>query len=414
MMEIDPAAIFDAAPTPLALISPDLTLVAVNRAYEQLMGCTRQEITGRDALEVLEAFHGGSTGETVQAVRHSMEWVMAEKQSDFLPVRRYDVADPARPGALQERYWNITHAPLLDEKGTVIGILAHVQDATALVRQQRELQGAPPPDGSFLTHTAAIEAHLEAQAGRVYEINQLLHQTHIQDQQALEVLRGAVQQQREALTDASHDLRGPLTGLLTRLQDALDDPDADPRQVLGAALHDAERLSDIVSDLLELARLEAGVPVPTEPVNLARLVRGELSRLTPEITTATRLDPGIVVDGSPVRLARLVANLLANAQRHARSRLEVTVGADGDHAVLEVSDDGPGIPDEDKEAVFRRFYRRADARRSDPGGTGLGLPISRQIAQTHGGTLHVSDRPDDSPGARFVLRLPLSGADGDR
>ncbi len=406
-MEIEPAVLFDAAPPPLALVSPDLVFVAVNQAYERLLGRSRRELLGR---RVFETFPGDPAGEEAQAVRYSLERVLAEGQIDLMPVHRYDLESPDAPGELQERYWNITNTPLLDEDGTVIGVFIQPQEVTSFIRQQR--QGAPPPTPLTepLPHLAAVEAHLIAQTAQICRLNQRLRQAHIEERQAVEALRKAVQQQHDALSDASHDLRGPLAGLLIRLQEALDDPEADPRRVLEAALRDAERLNAIVGDLLELARLEAGVSVPTAPVDLVRLVRSELLRLSPKISVTTYLAPDVVVDGSALQLARLVANLLANAQRHARSHLQVNVDKDGDQAVLEVIDDGPGIPDEDKEAVFRRFYRRTDARRSDPGGTGLGLAIARQIAETHHGTLRATDRTDRRPGARLVLRLPL--ADG--
>ncbi|WP_198653558.1 sensor histidine kinase [Actinocorallia populi] len=403
MTEIDPAVLFDAAPAPLALVSPDLVFVAVNQAYEKLLDRSRREIIGRGVFEVLP---GGPTGKEAQMLRYSLERVLSEGESDLLPVHRYDVELPGRPGEFEERYWNVTTAPLLDETGAVIGAFLQPQEVTAFVQHRQ--QEAPPVRAALsLPYVEAIEAHLLAQTDQLCEINQQLRQAHIQERQATEALRKAVQQQREALADASHDLRGPLTGLLMRLQDALDDPEADPREVLQAALQDAERLGDIVGDLLELARLEAGAPTETESVNLSRLVAGELLRRSPKAAVTTHLDPGVIVEGSPLRLARLVTNLLANAERHARSRLETKVSTSAGQAVLEVIDDGPGIPDADKEAVFRRFYRRADARRSDPGGTGLGLAIARQIAQLHGGTLRAADRTDHRPGARLILSLPL-------
>ncbi|GAA0965201.1 PAS domain-containing sensor histidine kinase [Actinocorallia libanotica] len=405
MAEIDPAVLFDAEPVPVALVSPEMIFLAVNRAYEEMLGHSRQEVIGRDVFEV---FPGGPSGEEAQAVRYSLERVLATGEVDLLPVHRYDIEVPGRPGEFEEHYWNVTTAPLRDEKGEVIGIFLQPQEVTAVLRHLRQEESPPALAEPRMPYAEAVEAHLLAQAGQLCEINQRLRHANVQERQTAEGLRKAVRQQREALADASHDLRGPLTGLLLRLQDALDDPEADPRQVLQDALHDAERLGDIVGDLLEMARLESGAPTETEPVNLSRLVAGELLRLSPKNAVTTHLDPGVIVDGSPLRLARLVANLLANAERHAHSHLEAIVSAQGGQAVLEVIDDGSGIPDADKEAVFRRFYRRSDARRSDPGGTGLGLAISRQIAQMHGGTLHAADRTDHHSGARLVLRLPLS------
>ncbi len=100
----------------------------------------------------------------------------------------------------------------------------------------------------------------------------------------------------------------------------------------------------------------------------------------------------------------MLTNLLDNAERHAASRVWMTVAADGPEAVLEVRDDGSGIAPEDRERIFWRFQRLPEGRARDAGGTGLGLTISRDIARAHGGTLVAAD---SDRGARFVLRVPL-------
>jgi signal transduction histidine kinase len=105
-----------------------------------------------------------------------------------------------------------------------------------------------------------------------------------------------------------------------------------------------------------------------------------------------------------MQLIRVLDNLLANAQRHAETAVDVTVERDGDEVVVAVADDGPGIAPADRERIFERFVRLDDSRRRDPGGSGLGLAISRDIAHAHNGSLKVEDSPQ---GARFGLRLPL-------
>lgn len=402
MVEVDFAALFDAAPSALALLSPKLDFVTVNRAFERLMGRSREGIIGRNAFEV---FPGGASPESADTLRSSLEVALAEAATDVMMLQRYDTEIPGSPGTFQERYWSVTNAPLLNSEGTVCGVILRLQEVTSFIDQI--LQAGPPAYHDIVSRISAVEAQLFSQTHDVQEINQRLRHSQAQERLTSEALRETVRRQREAVSDTSHDLRGPLTGLQVRLEDALADPEADLREILLATLHDAERLGDIIGDLLELARLEAGVPAETEPVDLAHLARSELARHTLKNAVTTHLDPSVVVDGSPVRLARLVGNLLANAERHARSRLEVTVSAHDDRAVLEVIDDGPGIPDADKETVFGRFKRRTDACRSDPGGSGLGLAIARQIAQAHGGTLYAADRTDHESGARLILNLPL-------
>nr|WP_276514157.1 HAMP domain-containing sensor histidine kinase [Actinomadura citrea] len=251
----------------------------------------------------------------------------------------------------------------------------------------------------------AAEAELFLRAQELQEANRRLRRARRRERQATAAARAALRRQQQVVADTSHDLRRPLTGLQTRLQVALTDPQADSRQVLHAALQDAERLGDIVSDLLELARLEGNAPFPTEPVDLSALVAAELARSDLACATTVDITAGIVVEGSAVRLARVLSNLLSNADRHATSLVQVKVFQRDEQAFVEVADDGPGIPANEREAVFQRFYRRADARSSDPEGTGLGLPIARQIARAHHGDLDIADRPG---GTCMILRLPCT------
>jgi signal transduction histidine kinase len=113
------------------------------------------------------------------------------------------------------------------------------------------------------------------------------------------------------------------------------------------------------------------------------------------------------VAGSRGQLGRVLANLLDNAERHARSAVTVTVRRDGDRAaVVRVADDGDGVPEGDRERIFERFVRLDDARSRDEGGAGLGLAIARDVAVRHGGTLTAGAAPGG--GAQFELRLPLA------
>ncbi|MFC5747012.1 sensor histidine kinase [Actinomadura rugatobispora] len=224
----------------------------------------------------------------------------------------------------------------------------------------------------------------------------------------LERMEHLGERQRAWVADASHELRSPLTGLRTQLEAALQDPDEEdwPR-VAQAVLSDADRLQRIVQDLLMMARLESGAPGERERIDLGALVRTETARraVRSRVPIELETDEGVEVSGVRAHLVRLLTNLLDNAERHARSWVRVAVGSDGSDALMMVADDGPGIPREERERVFQRFQRLAEGRRCDAGGTGLGLPISRDIAHAHGGSLVVGECPD---GARLILRIPLA------
>ncbi|GAA3646922.1 HAMP domain-containing sensor histidine kinase [Nonomuraea antimicrobica] len=226
----------------------------------------------------------------------------------------------------------------------------------------------------------------------------------------LERAQSAVDKQLRFASDASHDLRSPLTAMRTQLEDALMDPrGTDWPRTADALLDSVGRMQALIGDLLQVARLDAGVTDHHETIDLTELVAGELERRTATTELRHRLTPGVLADCSRTALTRLLNNLLDNAERHAASAVTVTLTLEPGAAVLEVRDDGEGIAPEQREAIFQRFTRLEASRARDPGGTGLGLPIARQIAQAHGGSLTLQDSPR---GARFVLRLPARAATG--
>ncbi|GGP06117.1 HAMP domain-containing histidine kinase [Nonomuraea glycinis] len=219
-------------------------------------------------------------------------------------------------------------------------------------------------------------------------------------------LEATVEQQRRFASDASHDLRSPLTAIRTQVEESLLHPDqAHWPATARAVLAGVDRLEAIVSDLLTLARLESGAGRADDRLDLSELAGSELARRAPLTGVEADLRPGVLVRGDRLELARLLTNLVDNAARHATSTVTVSVRREGDTAVLEVTDDGPGIPPGQREIVFQRFARLDAARSKDKGGTGLGLAIARESARRHGGELNVED---SASGARLVLRIPLA------
>lgn len=215
-----------------------------------------------------------------------------------------------------------------------------------------------------------------------------------------------VQREGRFASDVSHELRSPLAGLRAQLEEAQLYPgETSLHDLLDRALSDIDRLEAIVSDLLMLARVQANTPRAVAEVDLAELVRTELSRRTDRLTHRLRLEPGVIVEIVRTQMDRVLTNLMDNAQRHGERLVEVVVRRAGDSAELTVADDGAGIAQADREAIFERFARLPASRSLDSGGTGLGLAIAREIAHAHSGTLRVEDSPT---GACFALRLPLA------
>ena len=215
--------------------------------------------------------------------------------------------------------------------------------------------------------------------------------------------------QRAFVADAAHELRSPLASMRTQLEVAgrLEDHGGLTEDLL----IDVERLSRLVDDLLLLARTDGALPVArAEPIDLVGLLTGACARYREARVPVTLAATGeLWVIGDSGAIVRVMTNLIDNAVRHARRQVHVMVGTAGGYHVVSVVDDGPGIPVADRERVFDRFTRLDDARARDGGGTGLGLPIARELVRQHGGTTTLGDA---GPGLRVEVRLPRSAGPG--
>ena len=218
---------------------------------------------------------------------------------------------------------------------------------------------------------------------------------------------------RRFVSDASHELRTPVAAIRAYAElyrrGAHRRPEDLPR-VMERIEHEASRVGLLVEDLLLLSRLDQGRPLAQAPVDLGAVAADAVHAaraVDPERHVSLRVDGSVEVLGDRDRLRQVVDNLLANVRTHtpAAAPAAVTVGTDGGHAVLEVADQGPGVPAHEAARVFERFYRSDPSRARDRGGAGLGLSIVAAIATAHGGRAAVSTRPQG--GALFRIELPL-------
>jgi signal transduction histidine kinase len=222
---------------------------------------------------------------------------------------------------------------------------------------------------------------------------------------------------RDFVANASHELKTPIASIRaaaeTLRDGAIDDPPAAAR-FTEQLEREAQRLSRIVSDLLDLSRLEGGSEL-LDRVRIDAVTRDEAERLDDraidaEITLTVDASPVPPILGSGRDLALLVRNLVDNAIRYTPvgGSVDVSVGSDGSDIILRVADTGIGIPSRDIPRIFERFYRVDRARSRDTGGTGLGLSIVRHITENHGGEVTVAS--ELGQGTVFEVRLPTAAA----
>ena len=271
--------------------------------------------------------------------------------------------------------------------------------------QRNSLQFSPPRDPSRTIMATAAAAAGRAEHGVILVLHDITE------------LRRADQIRRDFVANVSHELRTPLTAIRGYVE-ALSDGDAsseDSRRFLEVIARQTRRMERLVGDLLRLARLDAGQEtVELTACDTQMLASGVIADLSSAADDrGQRVELSVAPGGEKIRadpaklhdaLRNLVANAIAYAPEHTSIRIDAAP-VDGSVA-LSVSDEGPGIPDEDLGRVFERFYRVDKSRARDPGGTGLGLAIVKHLVELHGGQVHVENRPRG--GARFTITLPAA------
>jgi len=228
-------------------------------------------------------------------------------------------------------------------------------------------------------------------------------------------LEDSFQSSKQFVADASHELRTPLTVLRGELEGLAQDTQLKPqtRETLGSMLEEVDRLAEIVEGLLALSRLDAGEAhsewVRFDLAELAATTADQMSLLAEDknITVVCEATSGVNVEGDRARMKQVVVNLLDNAIKYTPNggRVRLNIKTEDGCAVLDVADDGIGIPQDALPHVFKRFYRVDGSRSRDQGGAGLGLSIVKSICAAHGAQVEVASVP--GKGSRFRVRQLL-------
>ena len=268
------------------------------------------------------------------------------------------------------------------------------------VVDSRELVLARDPGRTFIARTAPVSA---SGGGAVLVLHDITD------------LRRADQIRRDFVANVSHELRTPLTAIRGYVEALLDDrsDDESTKRFLEITSRQSRHMERLVRDLLRLARLDAKQEVlEIAPCEVPQLFHGVLADLAPAIEAkhqhiSESVSPGAAtLEADPAKLHDIVRNLVENAVNYSPEDAEVRLEATraGAHVIITVTDSGPGIPPNDLDRVFERFYR-VDKSRSRPGGTGLGLSIVKNLVNLHDGETRAENMPDG--GARFTIALPV-------
>lgn len=391
--------------------------MAVSDAYARATMTRRQDIVGRKIFDIFPDNPDDANADGVRNLKASLERVLATRVVDAMAVQKYDIRMPeAEGGGFAVRYWSPINSPVLEPDGTLAHIIHRVEDVTDFVLlQQREAEGTKLAE-SLRQRTGQMEAEIYTRARDVADINFKLKQANGELARLYEKTMELDELKSQFFANVSHELRTPLALILGLVARRKADPalaDAARRDMDG--IHrNARLLYRHVSNLLDISKLEAGrMLIRYTQVDLAREIRliashfespAEGRRIQYEVQGPAELPAQVDLE----MIERILLNLLANAFRHTPDGGVITVSLREwrGEAVIQVQDNGAGVPAELHEAIFERF--RQGEHRS--GGAGLGLAIVREFCGLHGGSVSVSDAPGG--GALFTVTLPLMAPAG--
>jgi PAS domain S-box-containing protein len=379
------AAIVESSNDAITSASLDLRYTSWNDGAERMFGHSAEQMLGRPLTALMPE-------ERREEALGVLRRVMADGRVGHLEtVRTGEDGSPV--------YVAFTYSPIRDSSGKVVGVSAIGQDITQRKRAETDRERLLQAEQEARALAEAAQRDLFAQNERLRELDRL---------------------KDEFIALISHELRTPLTSIRGYTELLLDgeagDLTDDQRQFLGVVERNSHRLLHLVGDLLFLAQLEAGklsleigeldlAAVASESVETAR-PQAEAKGIT--LTLATGPVPSLA--GDRARIAQLLDNLVSNAVKFTPEggRVDVRVRRHEDQAILEVRDSGMGIPPEEQELLFERFFRTSTATEQAIQGTGLGLAISKAIVEAHSGRIAVSS--DEGAGTTFRVTLPLRQA----
>jgi len=416
----DYRTLFESAPGLYLVLTPDFTIVAVSDAYLQATMTKREEILGRNLFEVFPDNPGDPTTTGTRNLRASLERVLRDKKSDAMPVQKYDIRRPeSEGGGFEERYWSPVNSPVYAD-GEVVRIIHRVEDVTEFIRLKQQ----QAEQGEF---TEALQLRAEQMEAEVYLRSQEVAETSRKLKEANEELARLYEKAIELdemktrfFANISHELRTPLALILGPTEKLLNSTGLTraERRDLEVVVRNARILQKHVNDLLDLSKIQAGrMEALYARIDLAwigRLVASHFEALAKERGIQFSVDvpdhfPGEV---DPDKLQQVLLNLLSNAFKFTPSggRVRLTLRENGEKALFQIDDTGPGVPPSLREIIFERFRQGDDSSTRRLGGTGLGLAIVKELVALHRGEVRVDDAPGG--GARFVVEIPTRAPEG--
>jgi signal transduction histidine kinase len=390
--------LFEGAPGLYLVLTPDLKIVAVSEAYLRATMTQRDEILGRGLFDVFPDNPDDPAATGVANLRASLDRVRAQRVADTMAVQKYDIRRPeSEGGGFEERFWSPTNSPVLDAKGELAYIIHRVEDVTEFVRLKNI-------GSEVRTRAEKMEAEVYLRAQEVAEANRHLARLAAQ-------LESSNQELESFSYSVSHDLRAPLRVIdgfsLALLEDYGTSLPAEGQDLLARVRQQAQRMAQLIEDLLEFSRL-GRKPLDVTSVDLAALVQAvvqELQQADADRTVAVTVAPLPPAMGDRGLLRQVLTNLIGNAFKFTRqrpdARVEIGSRDDNGERVYYVRDNGAGFDMQYASKLFGVFQRLHPA--ADFEGTGVGLALVQRIIHRHGGRVWGEGQVNE--GATFSFTL---------
>ncbi len=407
MTPIDYCSVFESTPTPCLLLDTRFVIVAASPAYLQATHRERADLVGKNMFVAFPGNPDDPAATGIVNLSSSLQNVLDTRAADTMAVQKYDIPCTREDGSsgFEERFWSPVNSPVINPAGELIYILHRVQDVTEfMVLQKRDAQLAQVTD-QLRDRLKVSEMDVVMRASEVQKTNNELRAAYAR-------LDRLDQLRTQFFANVSHELRTPISlilwpaaQLLTRSHDAQD------RRDIEVIRTNAQHLLRQVNALLDSSKIEAGqMNVHYTSADAAQLLRAACTMFGPRaqqhrICIVQDIPEHLDADIDIEKFQGIVSNLLSNAFKYTPDDglIRCSLLTEGDTLVLEVADSGPGIPQDQRAAIFERFHQVDGGANRRRGGTGLGLSIVRDFAALQGGSALADAAPEG--GALFVIRL---------
>lgn len=408
--------LFDATPGLYLVLDLQLQIVAVNKAYAQATMTRREDILGRHLFDVFPDNPDDPAAEGVRNLRVSLMRVLQTAEPDAMPIQKYDIRRPEdEGGGFESRYWSPLNTPVFGSDGQPAYIIHRVEDVTDFVRLKQQGVEDSRLNDSLRQRALRMETEIFARSREVAEASAQLKSANNELDRLYQRTLELDELKTRFFANVSHELRTPLTLILGPLAGLLKSNNLSEheRHSIAVVQRNARLLHRQVDNLLDLAKLDAGrMELNYVTFDLARLVRVMASHFDTvaadrRIRYSMFAPPTLEIQADEEKCQRVLLNLLSNAFKFVADggAIYLRVEEEAGDAWIQVSDDGPGVPESMRQQVFERFRQVDDGTERRRGGTGLGLAIAREFVSLHAGAISVSQAT--LGGALFSIRLPL-------